>query len=549
MAWLIGGGRRVTLAVGQKATVIGPGRAHLPPARGVAVAFGCVIVLAFETALAGDRTTSRPKLTIVRNGPGLVVNLSGTISCGTRCSAQLPSGTLVRLTAASVDGSRFLGWTGACRGEVDRCALHLNGTAATTARFEPAMVDLDVVVGGAGRVTSEQAGIVCGNGAEDCQRAYVKHSIVRLHAAASPTSVFVGWAGACTGTGVCQPITTTSRSVRAVFRRLYAVSAIASGPGAIESGLWPGCELPCSALSSSAAVVPLTAVPASGALFDRWSGVCVGAAASCALATDAPASVTASFVTSKPIPLGVGPIIEVTAAGPGKVTGGGLSCGPTCAARPGVPAVLLTATAQPGAVFAGWGGDCVGVAPTCSVNLGTARAVTATFRRRYVLTVTPPHGKPSLTIAPPGTSCTGPCVVSERSDAVVTLSAAPAAGTANWGKACTGRGIVCTLAVDAPTTVPLSVLILTPRAQFTSFGLVVTLTRRGTVKRESGFVCTRISSPTTCSKNLQPGEPVQLVATPKARFIRWSGSCAGTKPTCSFAMNGTRIVIAHLRKP
>lgn len=521
------------------------------PTLGVALAFAGCALLAFGTALAGGRAAAaKPKLTIVRDGPGRVANLSGTISCGTQCSAKFTSGTAVWLTASSVDGSRFLGWTGACRGESVHCTLFLNGTATTRARFEPAMVQLDVTVGGAGRVMSDPPGIECGTGSDGCAHVYVKHTVVRLQAAPSPTSAFVGWAGACTGTGVCRPSLSESRSVRAVFRRRYAISATASGPGTVESGLWPGCQPPCSALSRSDAVVPLAAVPAAGAAFDHWEGACAGAAASCVLATDAPSTVTASFVLLKPVLLpGLGSRLEVTVAGPGHVTGGGIACSPTCAARPNVPAVLLTATPLPSAVFAGWGGDCAGVAAsTCPVGLGAARTVTATFRRRYSLAVAPPLQKPTVTISPPGTSCVGACSVPERSDALVTISVAPPTDHADWGAACTGRGIVCSLAVDAPVTIPLHVTATLP-ASFTAYGLVVSLTRKGTVKGGAGFACTRVSGPTTCSDNVRTGTNVQLAVTPKARFLHWSGACTGKKPTCALTMNGTKVVIAHLRKP
>ena len=528
----------------------GPKRPRMRPTLGVALAFAGCALLALGTASAGNRTAAgKPKLTIVRDGPGRVANLSGTIACGASCSAKFTSGTTVWLTASSLDGSRFLGWTGACRGKAVHCTLFLNGTATTTARFEPAMAELDVTVGGAGRVTSDPPGIACGTGSDGCSHVYIKHTGVRLQAAPAPTAAFVGWAGACTGTGVCRPSLSEPRSVRAVFRRRYAITATASGPGTIESGLWPGCQPPCSALSPSDAVVPLAAVPAAGAAFDHWTGACVGAGASCVLATDAPSTVTASFITLKPVLPGLGPALEVTVAGPGRVSGAGIACPPTCATRPNVPAVLLAATPSVGAVFAGWSGDCAGFgAATCSVGVGAARTVTATFRRRYGLAVAPPHGKPTVTISPPGTSCVGTCSVLERSDALVTISVTPPTGNAYWGAACTGRGVVCSLAVDAPVTIPLNVTTFVP-ALFTSYGLVVSLTRKGTVKRATGFTCTRVSGPTTCADEVKTGTNVQLTATPKARFLHWSGACTGNKPTCALSMNSTKVVIAHLRKP
>ena len=133
-----------------------------------AVFLSVVAVLALGTASAAVRTATNVKLTVVRKGPGMVKNASGAITCGARCAAKFNKGTLVRLTASGVDGSTFVGWSGACGGEVARCVLFLDAGASTTAQFEPANVDLDVIVGGAGRVTSEPPGVTCGIGGDDC---------------------------------------------------------------------------------------------------------------------------------------------------------------------------------------------------------------------------------------------------------------------------------------------------------------------------------------------------------------------------------------------
>ncbi len=504
--------------------------------------------LALGAASAAERSAGKVKVTIVKKGPGVVTNGSGSIVCGTRCSARLKKGTLVTLTARGVGDATFGGWSGACVGKVARCTLYLNAKASATAHFEPAHVDLDVVVGGAGRVTSSPTGIKCGMGEADCSKTVLQNKTVRLRA--EPAQTFAGWAGACSGDGVCKVPLTKSRSVRAVFCRLYAVSASASGEGSIESNLWPGCEPPCAGLSPSNAIVSLLAVPAPGYVFDAWTGPCAGAAASCALATDHSSDVAASFVTEKPILPGSGPPLEVTVAGLGNVTGGGIDCSPICAVRPGVPEVLLTAIPQSGAVFAGWGGDCTGVASTCVVDLAAARSVTATFRRLYPLKVIPQHGKTSVEIDPPGTSCSTTCSVLERSDAVVKVSVVSPNTTATWSRACTGDTAVCTLAVDAATTIPLSTRQVSPRSALvvTQYGLIVSLTAKGTVKASGGFKCVRKSGPKACSENMKRDASVKLTATPSARFRYWSGSCTGHSP-CSLAMTGSKTVIAHFRKP
>jgi hypothetical protein len=507
-------------------------------------------VLALGAASAAESSAAKVKVTIVKKGPGMVSDRSGSIVCGTRCSAWLDRGTLAGLTADGEGDSTFSGWSGACVGEVARCTLYLNGNASATAHFEAGYVNLDVVVGGAGRVTSTPRGITCGMGADDCSQAVLQGSTVRLQADPALTSAFAGWGGACSGDGVCKVSLRESRSVRAVFRRVYAVSASASGSGTIDSDLWPGCDLPCSSVSPSNAVVPLVAVPSPDQVFEGWSGSCVGAAASCALATDTPSTVTASFVSEKPVLPGVGPPLEVTVAGLGTVTGGGIECSPICAARPGVPVVVLSAVAQSGSVFDGWGGDCTGAASTCTVGLAAARSVTATFRRLYSLEVRPHGGRTSVRIDPPAISC-GTCSVPERSDASVTVSVVPQNSTANWGRACTGDTPVCTLAVDAPTVIPLSTRTVSTKTAVIveAYGLIVSLTEKGTVKESGGFRCVRKSGPKACSENLKHDASVQLTAEPSTRFLQWSGSCTGKRSSCSLSMSETRTVIAHFRKP
>jgi len=69
--------------------------------------------------------------------------------------------------------------------------------------------------------------------------------------------------------------------------------------------------------------------------------------------------------------------------GTGTVRGPGtLDCGPVCTTEvtPGT-IVTLTATAGPGAIFAGWSGACANAQPTCTLTFTTTASVTATFTR------------------------------------------------------------------------------------------------------------------------------------------------------------------------
>jgi hypothetical protein len=81
----------------------------------------------------------------------------------------------------------------------------------------PAPFDLTVATtgSGSGTVTSNPAGINCGN---DCVETYaVGALLVRLTATPAAGSVFANWSGACTGSGPCVVTMDAAKSVNAVF--------------------------------------------------------------------------------------------------------------------------------------------------------------------------------------------------------------------------------------------------------------------------------------------------------------------------------------------
>ena len=57
------------------------------------------------------------------------------IVCGRDCLERYRAGTLVTLIARAGDGSRFLGWGGACRGTATFCRVRLNDVKGVKAFF------------------------------------------------------------------------------------------------------------------------------------------------------------------------------------------------------------------------------------------------------------------------------------------------------------------------------------------------------------------------------------------------------------------------------
>jgi Divergent InlB B-repeat domain len=126
-----------------------------------------------------------------------------------------------------------------------------------------------------------------------------------------------------------------------------------------------------------------------------------------------------------------------------------INCGATCTATlTQGQQVTLSATADPGSVFAGWGGACSGTSITCTLTLSADATVTATFSKKpapkvAALTV---HklGRGIVTSTPAGIACGARCAA-RIALGPVTLTAKPAAGStfSHWGGACHGTKLTC----------------------------------------------------------------------------------------------------------
>jgi hypothetical protein len=84
--------------------------------------------------------TAALSVTTAGTGAGTVTSVPAGISCGSSCSATVPIGTAVTLTAAAASGSTFMGWGGACGGTT-ACTWTMSANAAVTASFDNTRVD------------------------------------------------------------------------------------------------------------------------------------------------------------------------------------------------------------------------------------------------------------------------------------------------------------------------------------------------------------------------------------------------------------------------
>jgi hypothetical protein len=143
------------------------------------------VTAAFRQAPAATAT-----LTVEPPANGRVTSRTAGIDCPDRCRRTLPIGTPVELTATAAEGFAFSEWSGACTGG-DTCPLVMSADRTVAASFGPRpTVEVTVIVTGDGSVTSNPAGIDCG---EDCGGAFPAGEPVMLTAAGD----FIGWGDAC----------------------------------------------------------------------------------------------------------------------------------------------------------------------------------------------------------------------------------------------------------------------------------------------------------------------------------------------------------------
>jgi len=256
----------------------------------------------------------------------------------------------------------------------------------------------------------------------------------------------------------------------------------------------------CSFFYDADVLVTLTATPEPMHSFVTWDGACLGEPSNvCTVTMSEALWVEAQF--QGPVPLTVDVWgLDPWLVGPGRGT---VTVTPDLAAdfscdnltfNPNLcefqyeqdTLVTLTATAEPGHVFAGWGGDCWGeLTNVCTLTLSTAGPVLATFSSPVPLsvTVTGVTGEQgTVNLSPPdlatASSCDNlaldpnTCAFTYTPDTVVTLTATAEPGGVflGWSGACAGTAPTCDVTMSTLQDVtatfgqPPPVPVLTARA-------------------------------------------------------------------------------------
>ncbi len=226
----------------------------------------------------------------------LTVNAGNNGSVTPSGATTRAAGEVVNITATPNSGFHFVNWTGnwgmIAHTTGAATTITMNGNYTITANFAAntsTSYSLTTRVAGSGTVTAPASS----------PSSYTSGTVVTLSASASAGYHFVNWTGLINT--VANP---KSASTTVVMNGNYVIQANFAPNSGITYTLTTAVSPGGSGTISPAAgdhtynegeVVPVTATPASGYVFDHWSGACSGSS-TCSVTMNANKSVTANFV-------------------------------------------------------------------------------------------------------------------------------------------------------------------------------------------------------------------------------------------------------------
>lgn len=468
------------------------------------------------------------RVTVVKQGSGTgTVKAPGnsSIDCGGKCTGEVPRYGGVFLEAIPDSSSSFEGWGAPCSTGLTTCAFAPNSDTTITATFSKDVLKVTKAGLGAGTVSSAPAGIICGS---QCMKSFPAGSQVTLTAVPdAASSTFVGWSGACSGTGPCTVTVAGMKEVTATFDNQFPlkVTLDGSGSGTVASAR-PGisCGADCEESYRAGETVTLRATPAGGSVFKGWSGDCLGTGA-CSVTMNRAQNVKATFASPT--------TLFASVNGPGSVRSQpqGIDCGADCWESYQInTSVTLSAVSLQGSNFVGWSGACSGTQKTCTVKMSQIREVTANFFYYWPLLVAR-TGSGTGTVTGVGINCGTDCSEGHPDGVSMTLKAQAANGStfSGWSGDCTGTGDKCTLLMNSSKAAV---------AQFDS-GPTLSISKIGSGSGTVSSTDNGINCGNFCSKAYSAGQRITLSATPMSgsTFAGWSGPCSGTG-SCTISLSG-----------
>jgi hypothetical protein len=202
------------------------------------------VVLTHGSANSVDvllNTSGAPSFSLNLTMAGVVLGTAGGfvasqplgLVCEISCVGTFPTGTTVTLTETPLYGSVFAGWSGACSGMGATCTVTMNAAQSVAATFN-SLLSVALAGNGSGTVTSNPAGINCGN---TCSAGFPVGTFVALTATPDSNSNFSGWSGVCSGSA-CNITMTGNQSVTATF----SAQDFSLAPGSTTLTMQPGAQ-------------------------------------------------------------------------------------------------------------------------------------------------------------------------------------------------------------------------------------------------------------------------------------------------------------------
>ena len=466
--------------------------------------------------------------------------------------------------------------------------LRVTGPLTEPQRLDVTLVGVDGAWGGIRAGDFDLCGLNPGQPTVTCTFFYPPGSVQPLQAGWPPDSVFVGWSGACTGTGDCSVPMNGPKQVTATFAPRRAVltvivQSVSHGNGYIgvvgPPNTPPGfCEAvvdgtqTCTFPYAVGAQVVLGATTANGSHFAGYGFPC-GPQPECFLNVNQDMEITATFggasqlsITVSSFDGGVGVIRGTTSDGQFLICPPGPGDPPqTCTFDvAGGVSVQLEALSEGETGFIGWtGGPCAGTDPFCSFTMGENTAVTGAFqggvrKQLDVITASSDNARGQVALSdgnfcpviPSNVPNTQGCTIFYNPGTVLSMTAQPDPGTVflGWSGACTGTG-ACTVTMDQARQV--TGTFRGPSRRLTLQVGSVGGGRGGVRNSVNNALCQTTGSPVVCVVTVpQVGTVVTLTAVPQAgsRLLAWSGACSGAG-ACQVTMSDAVTVGATFGPP
>ena len=304
---------------------------------------------------------------------------------------------------------------------------------------------------------------------------------------------------------------TGQHTITAVFKpQQFTVNVTTSGQGSVTKS-------PNKATYALNEQVTLTATPAAGWAFAGWSGDLTGATNPATVTVTKNMNITATFAQSFTITTSVNP-----------VDGGSITLNPSKTTYQPGEQVQVTALANSGFSFTGWGGALSGSNPTETVTVNSNLNIIANFSSATFTFLATSAGNGSVSWEP-----SKPLYGAGE---VITVTATPDPGYyfVGW----TGDRF--------SSANPLEVTISGNTNIIANFLPVVCYTLTSMVNPPDSGTVTVDPAPNCEGGRYTVGTLVTLTATPGAqkRFVGWSGSITGSVSPIQFPITGDMTVLA-----